>query len=364
MQVHKQNITIYIFSFFFFISLNNKALAGEEKNISVTKSDNFVTYSSNKDKIKKKIVGNGKFKTEVRSLKKIKKIKLLNVGKLIIEEGNESSIKVEGEENILKYIKTEVDGKDLIIKIEIPKHTSITFTKKVILHLKTPNIHNIKELQTKGAIAKININEIINEENDLDIKCSGSSSITFQKDIKVKDLKIKAKGGSKILLSNLDLQKLKVELSNRASLKFNDMKSKDLHIKLEDHNKINFVIGEITDHSKFSLHKNSKVDIEKFISKKVKIKMHGNTRMFINKGNFKEAEVKLSNNSKLEIGDFELKEVKIEMDKNSKFNIEKGNCDEAEIELSDNSKLNASDFSISSIKKLKKEGHSKANFKK
>lgn len=359
-KTFKQNVII---SLFFLFNLINISFA-KDNNISIRQTNDITIYSHTNEEIKHKIIGNNKFNSETRSLKSFDKIKLFNAGKLVIEESDEISIKVGGEENILKYVKTEVEGNDLIIRIDIPKHTSIKLNRKIYFTLKIPFVNNLKEIYAKGYQAKINVNRIENAKNNLDIKCEKNASISFLNDIKIKDLKIKVKGNSKVNLSNLILEKLKIDMKGNASLKLNNINSKDLHIHLEDNNKVNLSNAEINEHAKFSLSRNSKISINKFLAKQLKIRTHGNNNVKINKCELTEGDFDLTKNSKVYIDNFDLKEFKIKMYKNSKCSINKGNCDKAEIELYGNSKLRASNFSIKKIKKLNNERNSKIQLKK
>ncbi|MCP3660778.1 MAG: hypothetical protein GY830_10945 [Bacteroidetes bacterium] len=358
----KQYIIISLFSLCLILNLIPLNLAKAE-NLSIQQTDDITIYSHTNENIKHKVIGNNKLKSIIRRLKSFDKIKLINTGKLIIQESDEISIKVDAEENILKYIKTEVEGNDFIIRMEIPKNTSIKLNKKIRLTLKIPFVNNLKEIYAKGYQAKITAHKIENPRKDLDIKCD-NSSIEFTNDIKVKDLKIKAKGNSKINVSNLYLKKLKIDMKDHASLKLNDISCKDMHFHIEDNTKVNLNNAKIKQHAKFSLFRNSKIFINEFLAKQLKIRIHGNNNLKIKTCKLTEADFELTKNGKLFIDSFHLKELKIKMDKNSKCFIEKGNCDKAEIELSNNSKLNASNFSINKIKKLKNEDHSKIKFKK
>lgn len=66
----------------------------------------------------KEIEGNGKMTTETRNVSDYDQVALLGSMKVELVKGREGKLKVEAEENLLKYILTEVDGDKLKISVE------------------------------------------------------------------------------------------------------------------------------------------------------------------------------------------------------------------------------------------------------
>ena len=64
--------------------------------------------------------GSGNVISETRSVANFENVSLSGIGTLYIIEGDEESLEIEAEDNLLEHIETEVRGRTLEIKIEEP----------------------------------------------------------------------------------------------------------------------------------------------------------------------------------------------------------------------------------------------------
>jgi hypothetical protein len=80
-----------------------------------------------------RVKGNGDVKQEKRPASAFKDIGTSGEFKVYIQQGNTHSIEIEAESNLLPYIVTEIDGKELEIKVK--KGYSIKPTKPVNVYV-------------------------------------------------------------------------------------------------------------------------------------------------------------------------------------------------------------------------------------
>lgn len=121
-----------------------------------------------------KIKGNGNMTTETRSTGDYNGIKCAGSMDYILVAGTEGNIKIEGEENLLKHIITEVKDGNLIVKVEKGKNLkpSINKTIKVTIPFK-----DINKVSLAGSGDVWNTDKI--SANNLDVSLAGSGDIVL-----------------------------------------------------------------------------------------------------------------------------------------------------------------------------------------
>ena len=121
-----------------------------------------------------KIKGNGNMTTETRSTGDYYGIKCAGSMDYILVAGTEGNIKIEGEENLLKYIITEVKDGNLIVKVEKGKNLkpSLNKTIKVTIPFK-----DINKVSLAGSGDLWNTDKI--SANNLNVSLAGSGDIVL-----------------------------------------------------------------------------------------------------------------------------------------------------------------------------------------
>lgn len=138
-----------------------------------------------------KIKGNGKIVTINRTISEYDEISVGGSFDVLLVKGKEGNIKIEGEENIVSFIETELSGNMLQIKYK--KNTNIQTTKKLTVTVPVTNISKIS-LGGSGNVS----NDGIFKSNELSVSLGGSGNIKLQIDTKELNANI---GGS----GNIDL---------------------------------------------------------------------------------------------------------------------------------------------------------------
>ena len=151
----------------------------------------------------KRIKGNGNLITETRNVSDYDAIALGGSIDVVLVKGKEGKITLEGEENLLEYIETEVKGNTL--KIKVKNNTSIKFNRKFVVTVPYTDLEAVS-LGGSGNIS--NEGRIKATEFTVNIGGSGNISLAIDADEITTNI-----GGS----GNIKLSGKAEELSSRIS---------------------------------------------------------------------------------------------------------------------------------------------------
>jgi hypothetical protein len=149
--------------------------------------------------------GNGKIKEESRSVKSFDKIDVSGAFSVKIYVGESSSLKISGEENLMKFITTRVSGSTL--KIDTKKNLSPR--KEILIEITTPNLEGI---HAGGA------NNIYAENINTDlfyVDLSGAGNIEIEG--VSRRLRAEISGAGNIEAKNLKAEEVRIAVSGAAS---------------------------------------------------------------------------------------------------------------------------------------------------
>lgn len=151
------------------------------------------------------IKGSGTSKTEQRNVTGFREVEAGGAVNLEVDAGKEFSLTVQGDDNLLQYIKTEVSGNTLKIHSE----GKISPTAKLNIKISMPALEG---LDVSGASDA----KIMNVKADLlELKASGASEITVNGE--ANELKAEASGASEIDAENLRTESANVGASGASS---------------------------------------------------------------------------------------------------------------------------------------------------
>lgn len=145
----------------------------------------------------KKVKGNGNVVTVTRTTSDYDAIGVGGSFDVILVKGSEGKITIEGEENIIPYIETEVRGNTL--KIKYQKNTNIKTTRKLTITVPYENIDAVS--------------------------LGGSGNITSKGTLKVNDLKASLGGSGNISL-NVDADEVTANIGGSGNIRLEGI-SKD-----------------------------------------------------------------------------------------------------------------------------------------
>lgn len=167
-----------------------------------------------------KIKGNGNQKTENRTTADYDEIKLQGYFDVDLVAGKEGQISVQAEENLLPYIKVEVEGNILKIYQEKGKNLQPSKGSKILLTVPFENI-NVVNLSGSGDINTKN--QIKTDKFEVTLSGSGDLNI----DVDAIEVEAKLSGSGDVRLKGKS-DKLVAKISGSGDISANDLSSKDV----------------------------------------------------------------------------------------------------------------------------------------
>ena len=125
----------------------------------------------------KKIKGNGNVKTITRTTSEYDAIKCAGSMDYILVKGTEGQIKIEGEENLLEYVITEVKDNTLKVRLEKGVHLKSSLNKSIKI---TIPFKDINAVALAGSGDLWNTDTI--KATNLDVALAGSGDLTLDVD--------------------------------------------------------------------------------------------------------------------------------------------------------------------------------------
>ncbi len=198
------------------------------------------------------VKGSGNVTTESREVDEFKKIKLEGQGEIILEKGSEESLEIEAEDNLLKYLSTNVSGDTLKIR---------------------PTRFSRRLKPTEPIKFKITVVEIE------DIVISGSGALKGD-DINSEDLTIKVSGDGDVDLEDMNVEELYTKVSGSAQFKLSGKaKSHEIDINGSGVNE-----AEDLEVDECDIEVNGSGDVKVNVKEKLKVQINGSGRVYY-KGN-------------------------------------------------------------------------------
>lgn len=143
--------------------------------------------SQNNERIK----GNGNVKEESREASAFTDISTSGVYKVIIEQGNTHSIRVEAEDNLLPYIVTDISRGEL--SIHSKKGYNIQPTKDIKVYI---TLQKVEKLSASGASGFTSKGKLTSDRILLDLSGAADANL----DIRTHELKVGVSGAGNITL--------------------------------------------------------------------------------------------------------------------------------------------------------------------
>lgn len=151
------------------------------------------------------VQGSGNIQIEQRNLADFKSIDTSGVIEVQIVAQKDFSVEVEADDNLLQYIKTEVRGGTL----EISTEKRLSPKSPIRVRISAPNIEN---LEVSG-VSKVTLTNLKNES--LKVDASGASKIKV--DGETKNLEVELSGASRLEAENLKAENVSVDGSGASN---------------------------------------------------------------------------------------------------------------------------------------------------
>ena len=168
------------------------------------------------------IRGSGNVITETRQVSNFNRLELTGIGTLVILQGEEESLEISAEDNILSKIQTRVMGNTL--EIGFDEFINITPIKEIIYTLRVKNLEGIS---TSG-VGVVQADSITGDH--LEIEISGAGGVNI-KELTAKDLDVQISGSGNFYLAGI-VASQQVELSGFGNYRAGDLRSEDAQIEI------------------------------------------------------------------------------------------------------------------------------------
>lgn len=161
------------------------------------------------------IRGSGDIAEEYRSIDSFEKIEISGAFTLNVVVGLSPQLKITGDDNLLKYVETDVRGNRLVIETR----KNINARRKIVIDVSTPNL---EALSASGA-NKINITDIDSRKFVLDISGANNAVLEGRTDY----FNIDMSGATKLYADDFLAKEVKIDCSGASKAEIYASKSLD-----------------------------------------------------------------------------------------------------------------------------------------
>lgn len=171
------------------------------------------------------IRGSGNLVTESREVSDFDKVRLDGAGRLFITQGEEESLEIEAEDNIIDKLTSDVQDGMLVLGYEDqPWRTTVIPTNGITYTL---TVKDLTGLTFNGA-GDLEMSTL--ETTSLDVEINGAGQLTID-DLTAEDLKVHIAGASTISVSG-EVSSQDVVIDGAGNFKAEDMKSESTSIEI------------------------------------------------------------------------------------------------------------------------------------
>ncbi len=173
--------------------------------------------------------GSGNIIKETRNVSDFNAITVSQSIEVDIQQGTQTSVQVEADDNIISYVETVNNGGKLSIRL---KNLTNIRNATLKVHIIAPNVESF----TTSSAAKIKSNGLISSSNQIEINASSASNISLQMQApsvkmesssaaelnisgKTKDANVEASSGSNIDVQNLKAENVTASASSGSTVK-------------------------------------------------------------------------------------------------------------------------------------------------
>jgi hypothetical protein len=149
--------------------------------------------------------GNGRMRDESRNVTEFRKIEAGGAFTIHVKVGTAASIRINAEENLLSYIRTNVRGNTLVIDTR----KNISPRKEILIEITTSNLSDI---EVSGA-NNVDVEGI--NENEFKVDLSGAGNIHLKGE--VEKFRAELSGAGNINARNLKANEVRISVSGAAS---------------------------------------------------------------------------------------------------------------------------------------------------
>jgi len=180
----------------------------------------FTTIANAQWYSKNRIKGNGKTTTEKRTTASYDEIKIAGFFDVELISGKEGNISIQGEENLLKYIKTETENG--VLKVYTEKNASISTSKKLLITIPFETINAVSLSGSGDLMTKTTI-----KSTKFKTKLAGSGDVSL--DIEATDVEANLSGSGDLKIKG-STENLVAKLAGSGDINTSALQSKNVDV--------------------------------------------------------------------------------------------------------------------------------------
>ena len=190
------------------------------------------------------VKGSGNIVEETRPVSGVSGVDLATFGDVIIQLGEKESLRVEAEDNLIQYFKTDVRGGTLWIGTT-PRNVNLRPTKPVRFFLTVKGLNEINisgsgdiqvpDLETDrfsvniGGSGDVNMGDL--NADKMEVSIGGSGDVGADR-VKVKSFQVRVNGSGDISLAELNADDLSLDVNGSGNLRIDDGQVVDQEISI------------------------------------------------------------------------------------------------------------------------------------
>lgn len=170
----------------------------------------------------KRVEGNGNVSTEQRTISNATKIKVLGSMDVYLTEGP-TAVRVEAEDNVIRYIITEVE--DGWLEVKTRDHINLVTHAPVKVYISTPTINGISIAGSGNVMSDTRLKS----DEKVGLRVSGSGDITLQVNAPGIDANIAGSGDINVSGETRDV---KVKIAGSGNYKGGELKAENANVDI------------------------------------------------------------------------------------------------------------------------------------
>jgi hypothetical protein len=167
--------------------------------------------------------GSGEAGQEVRSVGGVHEVELASWGNLYVELGEREELRIETDENLLRYIETDVSGETLVIRHR--RGIALRPTQPIEYHL---TVQALDSVLVSGA-GNVSLPKL--ESERFEITISGAGSIDLE-DLHAEELTVQITGAGDLEIAGGEVQEQEISISGAGDYRARNLDSDTAQVNL------------------------------------------------------------------------------------------------------------------------------------
>ncbi len=181
--------------------------------------------------------GSGNVVEETRSISGVSGVDLATIGSVIIEIGDEESLRIEAEDNLLKFFETRMSGDTLRISTD-PRSVNLRPTKPVLFFL---TVRQLGLVSISGS-GDIQVPDL--KSSQFEVSIGGSGDISMG-DLSADRLEIQIGGSGDVSAGNVTVPSFQVNINGSGDITLMALKAKNLSLDVNGSGNLRIEDGSV-----------------------------------------------------------------------------------------------------------------------